>query len=195
MTQDEKREELRSWEVAKKNRAANPPTGFTGGVGYPDPEIYAYVDRLNGLHRLATLQSCAGHVCVPDFSCVYCASTWLCASCGSNATACFLRQHSSYEKEDRTERHAFEPRTDAPHIWNGQLWLWPDEKLGAWFLYHAPELAALPGIEKLSLIYHVEGREIIDVQFHGAGHGTLDETLGGIICAFFERGNMECNRW
>jgi hypothetical protein len=164
MTQAAKVEELLAWEAAKRARAENPPTTFTGGLGYPDPEMFAWCDRLNALSRLCTLQSCAGHRCTPALQCSYC--------------------------ESEAARTGFDP--DA-HVWNGQLWLWPDEKLGRWFQHAAPELAALPGIEKVSVFWHVEGREIIDIQFEGAGHGKLGATVGGIICAFFERGNRECN--
>lgn len=167
LTQDWKLVELKAWEAAKRERAEKPPTGFTGGLGYPDPEIYPFVDRLNRLHRLCTLQSCAGHRCVRGNSCVYCAAS------GAGAVG---------EWPEDT------------HVMNGQLWLWPDAKLGPWFQQAAPGLAALPGIEKLSVFWHVEGREIIDIQFRGAGHGSLAESMG-IVSAFFERGNMEVNRW
>lgn len=155
--------ELASWERAKADRAAKPPQGFTGGYGWPDPEIYAHVDRLNGLHRLCTLQSCAGHRCTKELHCTHCAEEWA--------------------------RTGFEP--DA-HVWDGQLWLWPDEKLGRWFYENVHRLAVEPCVEKASVLWHVEGREIIDIQFKGAGTGGLQASMA-VICAFFERGNMECN--
>lgn len=67
--------ELQQWERAKRERNDAPPDGFVGGHGYPDPEIYAWVDRLNRLPRLCTLQSCAGHRCVRGLCCVHCAAS------------------------------------------------------------------------------------------------------------------------
>lgn len=167
MTPQGKSDELQSWFKAKADRIANPPVGFTGGIGWPDPEIYEHVERLNRLSRLCTLQSCAGHRCTTELHCDYCDNQ-------STGTA----KGVSIE--------------DLGHVWNGQLWLWPDEKLGSWFVQHAPELASMPGIEKVSVLWHVEGREIVDIQFRGAGHGVLDESMA-IVCAFFERGNRLCN--
>jgi len=163
LTQDDKAVELRSWEAAKRQRTINPPAGFVGGHGYPDPEIYAFVDRLNRLHRLCTLQSCSGHRCTDASMCGYC-----------------------IEQEARLGLY------QGDHVWAGQLWLWADEKLASWFLAHATELAAQPSIEKLSILWHVEGREIIDIVFKGAGTGGLDASTAA-VCQFFERGNMECN--
>lgn len=62
-------------------------------------------------------------------------------------------------------------------------------------MQHAPELPLLsPEIEKVSVLWHVEQREIIDIVFKGSGHGTLADSMG-IVCSFFERGNRECNLW
>lgn len=36
-------------------------TGPTGGLGYPDPEIYPLVHSLNVLEGIVTMQSCSGH--------------------------------------------------------------------------------------------------------------------------------------
>lgn len=169
MTQEAKFEELRGWEAAKRERAANPPPGFVGGVGYPDPEIYAFVDRLNRLHRVCTLQSCAGHRCTPESMCDYCAV-----------------ERMNAAREDGSTRDV------AEHIWSGQLWLWTDQTLAWWFLAHASDLAVEPCIEKVSVHFHVEGKQVIDLVFKGAGTGGLDASMA-VICGFFERGNRECN--
>lgn len=192
MTPHGKSEELASWFKAKADRIANPPEGFVGGHGYPDPEIYAWCEKLNGLSRVCTLQSCAGHKCTPELSCAHCAGAWRCATCGSNATDCFYRQHSSYTKQDKTARHEFSPRTDAEHVWNAQLWLWLELRMSVWFYQHAPQLAALPCVEKVAVLWHVEGREIVDIVFKGAGTGDLDDSMTQIV-AFFENGNRLCN--
>lgn len=163
MTPLGKSQELEAWFKAKSDRMAHPPLGFTGGHGYPDPEIYAHVERLNRLSRLCTLQSCAGHRCTREL---------MCESCADSAT--------------------FAAGGAWDHIWAGQLWLWPDEKLAWWFLHNVQRLAVEPCIEKVSVLWHVEGREIIDLQFKGAGTGSLDASMA-VICNFFERGNMECN--
>lgn len=189
MNEIDKAAEMRGWAMAKQTPL---PTGFTGGHGYPDPEMFAWCDRLNALSRLCTLQSCAGHRCTPASSCNHCAQSWRCATCGSNATDCFYRQHASYTKADRTERHEFAPTADE-HVWNAQLWLWPDEKLARWCYDHLPSLALLkPRIDKVGLLWHVECREIVDIQFQGAGHGQLENSMSNIV-AFFEQGNRECN--
>jgi len=161
-------QELEAWERAKAARAAAPPQGFVGGHGYPDPEIYKWVDRLNQLHRLCTLQSCAGHRCTTELHCGWCDEQPV-------GTAC---AHKTVE--------------DLHHLMSGQLWLWPDEKLARYFYEHAPFLALLPGVEKVSVLWHVEGREIIDIQFKGAGHGALDASMKGIM-VFFEEASWRCN--
>jgi hypothetical protein len=169
MTFEEKEKELAQWEFEKKKYAADPPLGFHGGHGYPDPEIYAFVDRLNALSRIATLQSCAGHRCTPESMCDFCAV-----------------ERMNAEREDGSKRDVGE------HVWNGQLWLWPDEKLAAYVYRNASALAQQRGVEKCGLIWHVEGREIIDVQFRGAGHGELDASAKA-IALFFEEASWRCN--
>lgn len=176
MTPHLKTLELVGWDAAKRAREEARPVGFVGGHGYPDPEIYDFVDSLNAIHRLCTLQSCAGH------------------RCGDPPDCCSLCVQEGMVAPEQSE-----------HVWNGQLWLWPDEKLGRWFLQNAPRLAALPNIEKVSVLWHVDGREIIDIQFKGMGHAkhegqphaTARAVFGTsmtLICAFFEHGNIECNR-
>lgn len=161
MTAYGKEDELEGWERAKMQRETAPPTGFVGGHGYPDPEIYGWVDRLNAMHRVCTLQSCAGHVCTLDSMCGYC------------------------------ESQVGGPPHET-HVMSGQLWLWLDEKLTHWFHEHALTLASNPLIEKLTVLYHVEGREIVDVVFRGAGSGELDASMQ-VIAKFFEDGNRTCN--
>lgn len=157
----DKASEMRGWQVAMQTPL--PAGQFTGGHGYPDPEMFKWCDRLNALSRLCTLQSCAGHRCTRELHCDGC-------------------------KWDGTGE--WQPEN---HVWNGQLWLWPDEKLARWCYDHLPSLALLkPHIEKVGLLWHVECREIIDIQFQGAGHGQLENSMAN-ICAFFEQGNMECN--
>lgn len=153
--------ELASWTQAKRERETSPPSGFVGGHGYPDPEIYDWVDKLNALSRVCTLQSCAGHKCTP---------TLMCSSCMRN------------------EFDAAWPT----HTWNGQLWLWLDKPLSHWFHHNALTLAASPLIEKLTVLYHVEGREIVDIVFRGAGTDELDASMKQIL-SFFEDGNRLCN--
>ena len=161
MNEIDKAAEMRGWAMAKQTPI---PTGFVGGRGYPDPEMFAWCDRLNALSRLCTLQSCAGHKCTPELHCEPC-SDWATFSAGGGGE----------------------------HIWNGQLWLWPDEKLARWCYDHLPSLALLkPRIDKVGLLWHVECREIIDIQFQGAGHGQLENSMSNIV-AFFEQGNRECN--
>jgi hypothetical protein len=166
MTPHGRARELEAWDMVRRQHALDPPRGFTGGHGYPDPEIYPWVDRLNMLSRLCTLQSCAGHRCTTALHCEWC---------------------------DNQPRGTANGVTieDLGHVRNGQLWLWPDEALARWFYEHAP-LLVTSGIEKVGTLWHVEGREIIDIQFLGAGHGQLDSSMR-FLCGFFERGNMECN--
>jgi hypothetical protein len=58
LTDRAKAEVLAEWERLK----ANPrPLGAPGGRGLPDPEIIPYVDALNALEGVCTLQSCCGH--------------------------------------------------------------------------------------------------------------------------------------
>jgi len=159
----DKAAEMRSWEVTKQQPL---PDTFTGGHGYPDPEMFPWCDRLNALSRLCTLQSCAGHRCTPELQCSHCEAEHL--------------------------RLGAEPEA---HVWNGQLWLWPDEKLARWCYDHLSSLALLkPRIDKVGLLWYVDNKEIIDIQFQGAGHGQLENSMSN-LCAFFEQGNMECNRW
>lgn len=161
MNQSSKALELDDWARAKAARESAPPSGFVGGHGYPDPEIYDWVDRLNDLHRVCTLQSCAGHVCTPELMCDWCAEYGT-------------------------------PGPATQHIISGQLWLWLDEPLSHWFRHHAPTLAANPLIEKVTVLYHVEGKEIVDIVFKGAGSGDLDASMR-VIVKFFEDGNCACN--
>lgn len=158
---DSKLIELASWRRAKDERESAPPHGFVGGHGYPDPDIYTWVDKLNGLSRVCTLQSCAGHVCTLDSMCGYCES---------------LVGGPPHET----------------HVMNAQLWLWLDARLAVWFYQHVPRLAALTCIEKVSVLWHVEGREIVDIVFKGAGTGDLDTSMRAIV-KFFEDGNATCN--
>lgn len=164
MTAAAKRAELASWEGAKLARQAAPPQGFSGGYGYPDPEIYDYVDRINAMHRLCTLQSCAGHRCTSESCCQLCA------------------EHGLHEGL----------AGDGEHVWNGQLWIWPDAKMARWLYEHLPQLAQVPRVEKVTLLFHVEGREILDLQFQGDGHYALDISMHAIL-EFLERGSLECN--
>jgi len=167
MNPSAKSAELESWFKAKADRITNPPQGFVGGHGYPDPEIYAWCDRLNALSRVCTLQSCAGHRCTTELHCGWCDEQ-------STGTA----NGVSIE--------------DLGHVMNGQLWLWLDEKLSRYVYENATQLAALPCIEKVSVLWHVEGREIVDIVFRGAGTGDLDGSMTRIV-EFFENGNRLCN--
>lgn len=166
MTATAKALELASWERAKAERLSAPPSGFVGGHGYPDPEIYSWCDKLNALHRVCTLQSCAGHVCTPESHCDYCAEA---LGVGVNYISAEQR-----------------------HVMNGQLWLWLDEKLSRYVYDNTRFLAALPGVEKVSMLWHVEGREILDIVFRGAGTGELDTSMKGIML-FFEEASWRCN--
>lgn len=58
LTTAAKRRELFCWERIKTRPL---PPGDLGGRGFPDPEIVPWVDRLNELPGVCTLQSCAGH--------------------------------------------------------------------------------------------------------------------------------------
>lgn len=166
-----KARELLDWSAAKADRDAAPPQGFTGGIGYPDPEIYAHVDRINGLSRVCTVQSCAGHVCTKRLHCDWCGHD---------------RAQSGFWPGDGGQFS--EPAT---HVWNGQLWLWLELRMAVWFYQHAQQLADLPCVEKLSIVF-VDGCEYVDIQFKGAGHGQLDSSLSA-ICRFLETGNRLCN--
>lgn len=58
LTQPLKAEELARWERIK---AEPRPDGFIGGLGYPDPEMFGWCDRINEHYGICTLQSCGGH--------------------------------------------------------------------------------------------------------------------------------------
>lgn len=168
MNQFHKTQEMASWILAKHSRETTPPSGFVGGHGYPDPEIYGWVDKLNGLSRVCTLQSCAGHQCTTESHCGWCDEQ-------SVGTACATK---------RIE--------DLGHVMSGQLWLWLEPRMAVWFYQHVSQLAELPCIEKVSVLWHVDGREIVDVVFKGAGTGDLAGSMSQIL-AFFENGNIACN--
>jgi len=68
------------------------------------------------------------------------------------------------------------------HVWNGQLWLWLDEIASLMFHKHAFELAAHPLIEKVSVHYHIDEKEIVDIVFKGTDQ--LDESMM-VIMQFF----------
>jgi hypothetical protein len=172
MTPLGKVQELESWAKAKADRIANPPAGFSGGHGWPDPEVYAHVDRLNKLRQLCTLQSCAGHRCTKELHCESCAHDW--------AQTGFWPGDGGQFAEP------------VQHVWNGQLWLWPDERMAGYVYHNAVHLASLQGVEKCGVLWHVEGREIIDLQFRGAGHGELDKSMAA-IALFFEEAAWRCN--
>ena len=59
LTNADKEFVLVSWSEAKIQPV---PEGDYGGVGYPDPDIVPWCDRINALPGVCTLQSCAGHV-------------------------------------------------------------------------------------------------------------------------------------
>jgi len=79
-----------------------------------------------------------------------------------------------------------EPYTtgDNAHVWNGQLWLWLDWQKSRLFHVNVLKLVTSPLIEKVSVIYHVDGKEIVDIVFKGAGTGQLDESMT-VITEFF----------
>lgn len=57
--------EMRKWRESvaefEEGKARGEITGDTGGLGYPDPDVYALVDSLNRLDGIVTMQSCSGH--------------------------------------------------------------------------------------------------------------------------------------
>lgn len=63
LTPDEKEREVSYWLSYRENGPFSipPPEGELGGLGYPDPEIFALTDRLNAIDGVCTVQSCAGH--------------------------------------------------------------------------------------------------------------------------------------
>lgn len=153
--------ELESWEKAKADYLANPPSGFVGGHGYPDPEIFEWCDKINTIEGVCTLQSCAGHRCSQALHCAHCGAY---TAGGVGAWP--------------------------EHAWSGQLWLWLDEVQSRMFHEHALELAAHPLIEKVSVFYHVEGKEIVDIVFKGTDQ--LDASM--TIISQFLRNPSEFNR-
>lgn len=64
LTLTSKDRELAYWRVQRDEFLANPPEGraHLGGLGYPDPEIFEWCDRINALPGICTLQSCCGHI-------------------------------------------------------------------------------------------------------------------------------------
>jgi hypothetical protein len=44
-----------------RGRADGTIVGETAGLGYPDPEMYAFCDALNAIPGVCTMQSCSGH--------------------------------------------------------------------------------------------------------------------------------------
>lgn len=58
LTDAAKAEALAEWERLK---ASPRPLDDPGGLGLPDPEIIPYVDALNAIEGVCTLQSCSGH--------------------------------------------------------------------------------------------------------------------------------------
>lgn len=66
LTPDAKIEIMQDWQVAKvefvyaKGRGEVPE--MTGGLGYPDPDIYNLVDALNMIDGICVMQSCSGHL-------------------------------------------------------------------------------------------------------------------------------------
>ena len=59
LTSADKEIVLAAWDELKLRPV---PKGDCGGVGYPDPDIIPWCDRLNAIPGVCTLQSCAGHV-------------------------------------------------------------------------------------------------------------------------------------
>lgn len=66
LTPEAKIEVMRTWEDTKiafseiKERLEVPEQ--TGGLGYPDPEVYSFCDELNKIDGIVTSQSCSGHL-------------------------------------------------------------------------------------------------------------------------------------
>lgn len=60
-----KAQTLERWEETKadfeRQRQAGTLPAVTGGLGYPDPEVYELCDRLNRIDGIVTVQSCSGH--------------------------------------------------------------------------------------------------------------------------------------
>lgn len=162
---------LEHWALAKADRAKNPPMGFVGGHGYPDPEIYDWVDRLNELANLCTVQSCAGHICLPGLHCAWCREN----------TDIDMYSEQEWRDDDSVVRH----------VRTGQLWLWLNQDMATWFYRNAMQLVLLPGIEKVAIIW-VDVHEYVDIQFRGAGHGELDQNMAAIL-RFFQNGNRLVN--
>ena len=59
LTSADKEVVLAAWDEVKLQPV---PEGDFGCVGYPDPDIIPWCDRLNAIPGVCTLQSCAGHV-------------------------------------------------------------------------------------------------------------------------------------
>lgn len=64
LTDDEKTAEVARWLAYRSSPEAQPPESISepGGMGYPDPDIFALTDALNQIDGVLTIQSCAGHL-------------------------------------------------------------------------------------------------------------------------------------
>jgi hypothetical protein len=65
LTSLQKVQALQHWEFVKADYLREKDAGMlpavTGGLGYPDPEVFDICDRLNRIAGIVTLQSCSGH--------------------------------------------------------------------------------------------------------------------------------------
>lgn len=158
LTPEAKVRELLAWERARTEFLAGPPPDrFIGGHGYHDPPIFPHVDALNAIDGVCTLQSCSGHRCTAASHCSWCA-----------------------ENTDITAGG-----DEGAHVSSGQLWLWLSGRMSRRFHQRVFYLAMQPLVEKVSVHYHVEGKEIVDLVFRGHGTGELDSAMR-VIVPFFQ---------
>ncbi len=86
---------------------------------------------------------------------------------------CTLQSCSGHIKEDARDR--------SEYITNGSLWIWLSQEMMQRFYVAAFELRQRSGIEKLTIQFQRHGREFVDIQFAGDGHGKLENSMSGIV--------------
>ncbi len=62
LTREAKRRELERWARLRAEHIDAPGLDHPSEPGHADPDIYPLCDRLNALHGVCTIQSCAGHI-------------------------------------------------------------------------------------------------------------------------------------
>lgn len=130
LTSEAKQHQLVEWRRTLTDwRHAGRPEHETG---WPDPSIIDWVERINAVPGVCTLQSCAGH------------------------------RRGEYQEA-------------------GHLWLAFNSTTADAFHRRAFELATNPAIERVATCYHVDGREIVIIEFQGEERGALNASLDTIL--------------